>query len=144
MTNPFTDPPAPPPGHRLRVGQAVHVNAHASWLAATVTFVTATRVGVTCPTSAPPGPAAPLVAAVAPWVVRPADGVRLLPVRHLRSGDELVAFDGTAHTITAVARHRTGWWVITYATGDQAAVPPTAVLRLTDPTPTVTVHGTRP
>jgi hypothetical protein len=125
----------PPAG--LRVGQSVHVNARAAWLPATVTSVTRTRVGV----AYLPRAASPLVPAVAPWVVRPADGVRLEAVHRLRVGDDVVAFDNTCLTIGCVWQSRGGWWVIDYTNGERATVPPEAVLRLSDPTPTVTVNG---
>ncbi|ROO60330.1 hypothetical protein EDC02_2191 [Micromonospora sp. Llam0] len=123
----------------LHLGQAVHVNARAAWLPATVTSITHTRIGIAYLTHQ--RPISPLVPAVAPWVVRPADGVRLQPVHKLRIGDVAVTFDGTPLAIDHVWQSRSGWWVIDYTDGDRAAVPPKAILRLTDPTPTVTVNG---
>jgi len=85
----------------------------------------------------------PLSDAVAPWVVRPADGYRLCPVHAVRAGDEIVAFDGTVHTVTNTWRSRDGWWVLSYTTGEVACIPPSAVLRLTEPTPHVTSTASR-
>ncbi|MEH1166432.1 hypothetical protein V6V47_13690 [Micromonospora sp. CPCC 205539] len=123
----------------LHVGQAVHVNARATWLPATVTSLAPARVGVDYRLA--PAAGRRRVDVVAPWVVRPADGVRLRPVRELRSGDDVLAFDGTTRTVAAVRPRRDYWWVISHADGAHVVVPPSAVLRLTDPTPTVSVHG---
>ncbi|WP_410814846.1 hypothetical protein [Micromonospora sp. 067-2] len=127
------------PTAMLHVGQAVHVNARAAWLPATVTSLTLARVGVDYRISPPPG--SRRAELVAPWAVRPADGVCLRPVRELRAGDDVLAFDGTTRTVAAVWPRRDRWWVISHADGAHAVVSPTAVLRLTDPTPTVSVHG---
>jgi hypothetical protein len=122
----------------LTVGQAVHVNAHAAWLPATVVSIAHTAVAITLHTQT-----ATRTRTVAPWVIRPADGHRLEPVHRLRHGDEVVAADGTTHTIAAVAwQGADGWWVITYASGQRAALPAGAVLRLIDTDPEVTVDGT--
>ncbi|ROO52760.1 hypothetical protein EDC02_7701 [Micromonospora sp. Llam0] len=123
----------------LRLGQAVHVNARAAWLPAIVTSVTHTRVGVAY--GAPLQAGGQLADAVAPWVVRPADGVRLHPVHEVRVGDDVVAFDGTTLTVAGAWQGRDRWWVIDYTTGGRAIVPPGAILRLADPTPQVTVNG---
>jgi len=88
----------------LRPGQAVHVNARAAWLPATVTSIAHTRIGVTYHIRT----THPLSDAVAPWVVRPADGIRLCAVYAVRAGDEIVAFDGTVHTVTNTWRSRDG------------------------------------
>jgi hypothetical protein len=127
------------PSADLHLGQAVHVNARAAWLPATVTSITHTRIGVAYLAHLQPSSA--LADAVAPWVVRPADGVRLQFVHELRVGDDVVAFDGTALTITGVWQARDGWWVISYTNGERATVPPNAILRLTDSTPAVSVNG---
>ncbi|MCG5446225.1 hypothetical protein NIE79_004793 [Micromonospora sp. NIE79] len=137
MTDLFTSPFLP--AAVLHVGQAVHVNARAAWLPATVTSLAAARVGVDYHLAVAPGRRRTEV--VAPWRVRPADGVCLRPVRELRAGDDVLAFDGTTRTVAAIWPRRDRWWVISHADGAHAVVPPTAVLRLTDPTPTVTVHG---
>jgi hypothetical protein len=121
----------------LHLGQAVHVNSRAAWLPATVTSIAHTRIGVTYRTAQP----RPLGDAVAPWVVRPANGVRLQPVHALRTGDEVVAFDGTIHTVASVWQGCDGWYVVGYTDGEHASVPPGAILRLSDPTPQVTVDG---
>jgi hypothetical protein len=134
-THPLT-PSLPRP--ELRPGQAVHVNARAAWLPATVVSVAHTAIGVTL--SPPTG--GPLTRTVAPWVVQPAEGFRLEPVHRLRIGDEVVAADGAIYTVAATWQGRDGWWLIIYATGESAAVPASAVLRLVDPTPTVTISGT--
>ncbi|MET7396310.1 hypothetical protein ABZS66_22795 [Dactylosporangium sp. NPDC005572] len=123
----------------LHLGQAVHVNARTTWLLATVTLITRTRIGVAYAAQLRAGSA--LVDAVAPWVIRPADGVRLRAVHELRSGDDLLAFDGTTLTVAAVWQGRDHWWVIASANGQRAIVPPNAILRLADPTPTVCVNG---
>lgn len=123
----------------LHLGQAVHVNARAAWLPATVTSITHTRIGVAYRPE--PQPRSPLADAVVPWVVRPADGVRLQAVHELAAGDDVVAFDGTTVTIAGVWQGRDRWWFISYTNGERATVPANAVLRLTDPTPTVTVNG---
>jgi hypothetical protein len=123
----------------LHLGQAVHVNARAAWLPATVTSIGHTRIGVAY--LAHLKPTSPLAPAVAPWVVRPADGIRLQAVHKLRVGDDVVAFDNIPHTIDYVWQGRNGWWVIDYTNGGHATAPPRAILRLTDPTPTVTVNG---
>lgn len=137
MTDLFAFPSLPPAV--LHLGQAVHVNARAAWLPATVTSITPARVGVDY--AAPPSPCGRLAEAVAPWVVRPADGVRLRAVRELRAGDDVVAFDGTTRTVAAVWPSRNCWWVISYTSGKRAVLPPAAILRLIDPTPPVTVNG---
>jgi hypothetical protein len=126
-----------PPAVRLRVGQAVHVNAYTGWHPATVTFVTHARVGVTYH---PGGLPAPYTGPVAPHVIRPADGIRLRPASAVRPGDRVVAFDNTRHLVDLVWRARDGWYVIAYAGGGYATVPPGAILRLADP---ATVAGGR-
>ncbi|MDG4795402.1 hypothetical protein [Micromonospora sp. WMMD1082] len=123
----------------LHLGQAVHVNARAAWLSATVASITHTRIGVAY--GAPRQAGGPLADAVAPWVVRPADGVHLRPVHELRVGDDVVAFDGTTFTVAGAWPGRDRWWVIDYTNGERATVPSKAILRLADPTPTVTVNG---
>ena len=123
----------------LRPGQAVHVNARAAWLPATVVSVAHTAVGVTLY----PPTGGPRIRTVAPWVVQPAEGFRLEPVHRLRIGDEVVVADGTISTVVAAPwQGRDGWWLITFEVGEPAIVPAGAVLRLVDPTPTVTVAGT--
>ena len=138
MINLFAAAPRSAPTAGLRPGQAVHVNTRAAWLPATVTAITPTRVGVAYHTDVH---AAWLAREVAPWVVLPADGVQLRPPHGLRAGDDILAFDGTTHTIAVVWPHHSFWWVIDYTSGEHTAVPPNAVLRLADPTPPVTVNG---
>lgn len=122
----------------LFTGQAVHVNAHAAWLPATVVSVAHAAVGISL---TGPKPAA-TIRTVAPCVVRPADGHRLEPVHRVRHGDEVAAADGSVHTIAGTPwRGRDGWWLLTYTNGEQVALPPGAVLRLTDPTPAVSING---
>ncbi|GAA0403848.1 hypothetical protein GCM10009541_53770 [Micromonospora gifhornensis] len=120
-------------------GQAVHVNAGCVWVAATVTSVTHTRVGVDYDTHL--SAAGWLAGSVSRWLVRPADGVRLRPVHALCAGDDVLAFDGTPLAVAGAWQGRDRWWVIDYRFGERARVPPAAVLRLVDPTPTVTVNG---
>jgi hypothetical protein len=132
--NPLT-PHLPRPD--LRPGQAVHVNAHAAWLPATIVSIAHTGVGISLATTA-----GTRTRTVAPWVIQPADGHRLAPVYQLRHGDEIVAADGAVHTVDGPPwQGRDGWWVLSYAGGERVSLPPAAVLRLTDPTPTVTVGG---
>src|SRR5690349_14706964 len=89
------DPRTPtPPRPTLTVGQAVHVNAHAAWLSATVVSIAHTGVAISFR-----GAFTNVTRTVAPWVIRPAAGHRLQPVHRLRHGDEVVAADGTTHTI---------------------------------------------
>jgi hypothetical protein len=122
----------------LHLGQAVHVNAHAAWLPATVVSIAHTAVGISLATTA-----GSRTRTVAPWVVQPADGHRLAPVHELRHGDEIVAADGTTHTVSGTPwQGRDGWWLLTYAGGERVILPPAAVLRLTDLTPAVTANGT--
>ncbi|MEV4201073.1 hypothetical protein [Micromonospora globbae] len=133
--NPLT-PRLPRPG--LYPGQAVHVNAHTAWLPATVICVAHAAVGISLATPT----AGTLTRTVAPWVVRPAAGHRLAPVHQLRHGDEVVAADGSVHALAGFPwQGRDGWWVLTYDNGERVTLPPATVLRLTDPTPEVTVGG---
>jgi hypothetical protein len=133
--HPF-DPRRPRPD--LFPGQAVHINAHAAWLPATVISVAYRAIGVTLSSAT----AGTLTRTVAPWVVQPADGYRLEAVHRLRHGDEVVAADGTIHTVAGTPwLGRDGWWVLSYAHGERVALPAGAVLRLKDPTPAVTVNG---
>jgi hypothetical protein len=112
----------------LRLGQPVHVNARASWLPATVTSIAPVRVGVRYHI------ATPLTPLVAPWLIRPAAGIRLQPVHQLAVGDQVVAYDGAIQVISGPPwQGRDGWWVLTYGNGESAVLPPSAVLRLTDP-----------
>jgi len=125
------------PRPALWVGQAVHVNAHAAWLPATVVSVDHAAVAISLRSST-----GVLTRSVAAWVVQPADGYRLEPVHRLRHGDEIVAADGSIHTLAGPPwQSRDGWWLLTYTTGNRASLPAGAVLRLTDPTPAVTVNG---
>jgi len=132
-----------PPARRLsrldlHLGQTVHVNAHAAWLAAIVISITHTAVGISLATAA----AGTRTRTVAPWVVQPADRHRLAPVHQPRGGDEVVAADGTIHAIAAAPwQGRDGWWVLTYSGGERVSLPPAAVLRLTDPTAALTING---
>jgi hypothetical protein len=112
----------------LRLGQQVHVNARASWLPATVTSIAPVRVGVRYHI------ATALTPLVAPWLIRPAAGIRLQPVHQLAAGDQVVAYDGAIQVVTGPPwQCRDGWWVLTYNNGESAVLPPSAVLRLTDP-----------
>ena len=123
----------------LYPGQAVHVNAHAAWLPATVISVAHTSVGISLCSAT----AGPLTRTVTPWVVQPADGYRLEPVHHLRHGDEVVAANGRIRTVAGTPwLGRDGWWLLTYTDGERVTLPAGAVLRLSDPTPAVTVNGT--
>jgi len=132
--NPLT-PRLPRPD--LCLGQAVHINAHAAWLPATVVSIAHTGVGISLACTD-----GTRTRTVAPWVVQPADGHRLAPVHQLRHGDEVVAADGSVHTVDGPPwQGRDSWWVLSYAGGERVSLPPAAVLRLTDPTPTVTVGG---
>jgi hypothetical protein len=124
----------------FQLGQAVHVNARTAWLSATVTSIAHTGIGVAYAAQLLAG-GGPRARTVAPWVVRPAAGVRLRAVHLLRAGDDLLAFDGTARTVATVWRGLDRWWVIAYTNGERSAVPPQAILRLTDPTPPVSVNG---
>ena len=139
MTDLFAPRARVVPPADLHPGQAVHVNARTAWLPATITSITHTRIGVAYDTQL--HPSGPLAGAVCPWVVRPADGVRLQAVHELRAGDDVVAFNGTPLTIATVWQSRDRWWVIDYTNGERAIMPPNAILRLTDQTPTVTVNG---
>ncbi|PWU52439.1 hypothetical protein DLJ47_18865 [Micromonospora sp. S4605] len=139
MTELFAPRATVVPPTDLHLGQAVHVNARSTWLPATVISITHTRIGVAY--GAQLQASSPLADAVAPWVVRPADGVRLQAVHELRVGDDVVAFDATTLTIAAVWQGRDRWWVVDYTNGERASLPANAILRLTDPTPTVSVNG---
>lgn len=136
MTPDTVSPNTPRPA--FTVGQAVHVNAHAAWLPATVLAIGHTAVAISLHRPS----AGPLTRTVAPWVVRPADGHRLEPVHGLRHGDEVVTGDERIHVVVGCPwQGRDGWWVLNYADGERATLPPGAVLRLTDDTPTVTVNA---
>lgn len=117
-------PTQPAPG--LFAGQPVHVNLYATWQAATVTSVTGTRVGVDFTV---PGR---LRGPVPVWVVRPAYGIRLCPAAGLQPGDQVVAFDGSVHTVEYVWQTPDRWWVIGYTGGGHGTVPAGSVLRLVD------------
>ncbi|GAA4731850.1 hypothetical protein [Phytohabitans rumicis] len=126
MSHPTHTPTVQSP--TLRLGQQVHVNARASWLPATITSIAPVRVGVHYHI------ATPLTPLVAPWLIRPAAGIRLQPVHLLAVSDQVVAYDGAIHVICAPPwQGRDGWWVITLDNGETAVLPPRAVLRLTDP-----------
>ncbi|GIH05690.1 hypothetical protein Rhe02_37570 [Rhizocola hellebori] len=125
------------PHQLLRIGQPVHVNHRASWLAATVTCLTPRQIGVAYQTSSP----APLGDTVLPWAVRPADGALLRAARRVAAGDEVI-FGSTTRTVAAAWKGRDGWLVVHFTDGGQPAlVLPGAVLRLVDRTPAVTVNG---
>jgi hypothetical protein len=130
-TTPLTHQP-------LRLGQPVHVNVRATWLPAVVTSLAPGRVGVNYQTPQHLG----LGEVTTPWTVRPAAGYRLVPARQLATGDQVVAFDATTLTVAAPPwRGRSGTWQIEYSNGARAALPATAILRVVDPTPQVSVHG---
>jgi hypothetical protein len=112
----------------LRVGLAVHVNVRAGWVPATITSICHRRVGVIYHTDQP----TPLAPRIPPWLVRPARGIRLTPIHHLRHGDEVVAFDGTTNTVDGTWRTPDQWWLIIYADGQYATTALHAVLRLAD------------
>jgi hypothetical protein len=125
--NPLT-PRLPRPG--LYPGQAVHVNAHSAWLPATVICVAHTAVGISLATPT----AGTLTRTVAPWVVQPAAGHRLAPVHQLRHGDEVVAADGSVHTLAGFPwQGRDGW------SGPASTPKPTA-----PPKPTATTSSQLP
>jgi hypothetical protein len=121
----------------LRVGQAVHLNARAGWLPATITSLAPTAVGVNVHVAGQP----PRHRLVDPWVLRPADGARLEPVHRLRYADPVLDYHATVHTVETVWQARGGWWIVGYTDGTQAVLPASAILRLFDDTPTVTVNG---
>jgi len=126
------------PVDQLRIGQPVHVNARTAWLPAVVTSIARTAVGVELRACGE----TPLTGVVPPWVIRPADGVRLAPVQRVSCGDKVVTFDGATHTVAAPAwQGRDGWWFVTFTDGQRACLPAGAVLRLVDDTPSVTVNG---
>ena len=132
------NPPTALPGTLLSVGQPVHVNARAAWLPAVITSLARTEVRVELRAAGQP----PLTGVVPPWVIRPADGVRLLPVQRVSRGDRIVTFDGSTHTVALPAwEGRDGWWFVTFADGRRATLPAGTVLRLVDDTPQVTVNG---
>lgn len=143
MTSPYQPEPAVPehlqPHLLLRPGQPVHVNRRASWRNATVTCVGSRTVGVHYSSM---GAGAPLADAVAPWVVRPADGAQLRAARHLTAGDQVI-FGTRIRTVAAPpVDDRSGWLALSFTDGDQRAlVMPGAVLRLVDDTPQVTING---
>lgn len=115
---------------KFRLGQAVHVNAYATWWPATVTSVTRTRIGVDFPTDLPTRLTGPVPA----WVVRPAAGIRLRRIATIQPGDEVVDFTGTGHRVLSLWQAADRWWVIDYADGGRATLGPNTVLRLSDPT----------
>jgi len=135
MTMPTTSPLTQPP---LRPGQPVHVNVHATWLPAVVTWLAPGRIGVDYQTSQP----LPLGPVTSPWTVRPAAGYQLVQVRKLAAGDQIAAADGTMFTVAAPPwRGRSGAWLVEYTNGSRAVLAATAVLRVVDPTPQVSVNG---
>jgi hypothetical protein len=126
------------PVDQLRIGQPVHVNSRTTWLPAVITSLARTQVGVELRTAGQP----PLTGVVPPWVVRPADGVRLLPVHRVACADQVFHFDGTTYTVALPAwEGHDGWWFVTFTDGRRATVPAGTVLRLVDDTPRVTVNG---
>ena len=126
------------PVDQLRIGQPVHVNSRTAWLPAVITSIARTEVGVELRTAGQP----PLTGVVPPWVVRPADGVRLLPVHRVSCGDQAFNFDGTTQTVALPAwEGRDVWWFVTFTDGRRATLPAGTVLRLVDDTPQVTVNG---
>jgi hypothetical protein len=128
----------PMPHQLLRLGQPVHVNVRATWLPAVVTSLAPGRVGVNYQAPQQVG----LGTVATPWTVRPAAGYRLVEVRKLAAGDQIVAADGTIFAVAAPPwRGRSGAWLIEYTNGSRAVLAPTAVLRVVDPTPQVSVHG---
>jgi len=143
MTSTFQPQTAVPqhlqPHLLLRPGQPVHVNRRASWLPATVTRVGSRTVGVRYRN---PAVSALLADAVAPWVVRPADGAQLRAARLITAGDQII-FGTRIRTVAAPpVDDRSGWLALSFTDGDQRAlVMPGAVLRLVDDTPQVTVNG---
>ena len=137
MNQLFATPVLPSVLPRLHLGQAVHVNVRAAWLPATVRAIAAGRVAVIFETDLP----TLLSGEFAPWTVRPADGLQLRPVKQLRAGEKVVAYDGTPHPVGAAWPRRDGYWTIPFADGRVGTVPAGAILRVTDPTPRVTVNG---
>jgi hypothetical protein len=126
------------PVDQLRIGQPVHVNSRTTWLPAVVTSIARTAVGVELRTAAE----TPLTGVVPPWVIRCADGVRLLPVQRVSCGDRVCNFDGSTHTVALPAwEGYDGWWFVTFTDGRRATLPAGTVLRLVDDTPQVTVNG---
>ncbi|GAA3386320.1 hypothetical protein [Cryptosporangium minutisporangium] len=120
----------------LQHGQRVHVNARHTWLPAMITVPGRTRIALRYA-----DPRRQLAEWVPRWLVRPAEGVHLQPVRRLPAGASVVAFDGVLLEVAACHQNRHRWWVIHYTHGELSTVPPRAVLRIADPTPIVTVHG---
>lgn len=137
MNNPFVATQPSTPVQDLHVGQTVHVNVRAAWLAAEVTSITHTRIAVTYHA----GPRVLLADRVPAWLVRAAHGIRLQPVQKVCSGDDLVASDGTLHPLAGAWPAPGHRWVIGYTSGTQVTVPAHAILRLKDHTPHVTHNG---
>lgn len=133
--NPLT-PRQPRPA--LSPGQRVLVNLHAAaWIPGTVVSVAHRAIGIDLATSH-----GTLRRHVRPWLVVPAGALR--PVNEIRPGDQIADADGTARTVAADPWFGPdGTWVITYTTGERAAVPPGTVLRLTGPTPVLSIGGAR-
>jgi hypothetical protein len=133
--NPLT-PRQPRPA--LSPGQRVLVNLHAAaWIPGTVVSVAHRAIGIDLATSH-----GTLRRHVRPWLVVPAGALR--PVNEIRPGDQIADADGTPRTVaTDPWFGPDGTWVITYTTGERAAVPPGTVLRLTGPTPVLSIGGAR-
>jgi len=74
--------------------------------------------------------------------VRPAPGYRLVQVRKLVAGDQVVAADGNVFTVAVPPwQGRSGAWLVEYTNGSRAVLAATAVLRVVDPTPQISVNG---
>jgi len=136
MSTLFPASSAPMPAHSLHPGQAIHVNNLSVWVAAQVTSITHTRIGVAYTRR----PLPRLATGVPPWLVRPAEGIQLRLVSKLRYDDDLVSSDEHLHKIIGAhpAGHR---WIIEFHDGTHTPVPCNAILRIKDPTPQVTLNG---
>ena len=130
----------------LTIGQDVHVNVGPTWVAADITSITHTRIGVNFRprTTAPSGLTRRhrLAGIVAPWQVRAAHGVWLCPVHALRAGDYLVTFAGTLTGVTATWLHRNpDLRIIDLDDGERCVRRARAVLRVREDAPQVTMNG---
>ncbi|MDI1460988.1 hypothetical protein QEZ54_08435 [Catellatospora sp. KI3] len=116
--------------------QPVHLNVGSTWVPATVIEVlTGGRVTVSYLVGT-----VPMIATVAVWLIRAADGYDLRTPAMLTSGAE-VAFTDGIQTVAAAPWKSRGRWVVPFTNGQSSRLRPDTKVRVVDDRAAVTVDG---
>lgn len=123
----FAEPLPPRPGRVFEVGQAVHVYAYGNWRAGTVTKLGRTRVTVAYVRNADGQLDERPFSTMAVYAT---DGVALVAVDELGSGDVVIGVDGQTRIVETVRPGGRLERVVCYTDTSRATVPTQTVLRV--------------